>query len=126
MTLHQDRIEIELPPLPCRIGALPGENARTQPVRVSLVVHLDLAEAAASGDLDDALDYGLLHRKIRTRVLAETWTLLESLAGAVLDDALDDARVKSASVMVEKCTPPFESAVGPVRIHMRRQRVVPS
>lgn len=123
MTVHHDRIEIDLPPLPCRIGVLPGESARTQPVRVELVVHLDLFEAAASGDLDDALDYGLLHRKVRTRILAETWTLLEALAGSILDDALEDPRVTSAAVMVEKCTPPFDTAVGPVRIHMRRSQV---
>lgn len=123
MNAHDDhRIDLELPELPCRIGVLPGENARTQPVRVELSVNLDLAPAAASGELADALDYAALHERARARVLSQTWTLLESLASELLDDALADPRVRAARVMVEKCTPPFPTAVGPVRIHMGRRR----
>lgn len=119
--ITNDRIDIVLPALPCRIGVLPGENDRTQPVRVEMSVEVDLRRAAASGDIEHTLDYGELHGRLRDRVLGGTWTLLEALAGALLDEALDFPRVRVARVMVEKCTPPFPTAIGPVRVHMRRE-----
>ena len=108
-----DRIEILLPELPCRIGVLPGENLRTQPVRVELTVELDLRAAAEQARIEATLDYAALHAAVRRRVLAERWTLVEALAGAVLDDALADARVTRARVTVEKCRPPRGGATGP-------------
>lgn len=118
----EDRIDLEFPELPCRIGVLPGENEHIQPVRVELGVELALDPAARSGHLDDTLDYATLHRRARERILGETWTLLEGLADSLLEVALEDRRVRAASVMVEKCVPPFQTAVGPVRVHMRRRR----
>lgn len=120
--LMDDHIELVFPELPCRIGVLPGENERIQPVRIELAVELSLDPAARTGNLEDTLDYGTLHARARERVLAETWTLLEGLGGALLDLALEDRRVRAASVMVEKSVPPFDTAVGPVRVHMRRRR----
>ena len=117
-----DRIDILLPELPCRIGVLPGENDRIQPIRVELGVDLDLEAAARTGELDSSLDYATLHGRATERILSERWTLLEVLAGSLLDLCLDDDRVRSARVMVEKCAPPFPTAVGPVRVHMRRHR----
>ena len=122
--LTRDRIDLVLPELPCRIGVLPGENERTQPVRVELGAEIDLTSAALSGELEQTLDYAALHQKALDCVLGETWTLVEVLAGALLDAALEDPRVRAARVMVEKCAPPFPQAVGPVRIHMSRRREV--
>lgn len=118
---NHDRIELRLPSLPCRIGVLPGENEWTQPVRVELSVELDLS-AAPQGGLSATLDYATLHRCVRGRVLSQRWELVEELAGALLDDALADERVRRAHVMVEKCAPPLGIGTGPVRIHMTRSR----
>lgn len=120
-TENHDRIELRLPSLPCRIGVLPGENEWTQPVRVELTVDLDLSMAPGRG-LDSTLDYAGLHRVVRERVLSQRWDLVEALAGALLEDALADERVRRAHVMVEKCAPPLGIGAGPVRIHMTRSR----
>lgn len=118
-----DLIDIELPPLPCRIGVLEGENERPQPVRVGLRLEMDLDRAGRSGRLEDTVDYARVHAVVRGLVLARRWTLVESLARAILHDTLaSDSRILAAGVTVQKCEPPLGDAAGPVTIHMHRTR----
>lgn len=118
-----DFIDIDLPPLPCRIGVLEGENALTQPVVVKVRLEVDLEAAGRSGRLHDTVDYAVVHAAVRHCVLTRRWTLVEALARAILEVILEtDPRILAAAATVQKCEPPLGDAVGPVTIHMRRTR----
>ena len=118
-----DLIDIEMPSLPCRIGVLAEENGRTQPVKVSLRLELDLEAAGRSGALADTVDYARVHAVVRRCILARRWTLLESLARTVLAEVFAaDRRIQGAAVTVRKCEPPLGDAAGPVTIHLHRSR----
>ncbi len=118
-----DLIELRLPTLPCRIGVLEGENERTQPVRVEVRLEIDLERAGQSGRLDDTVDYAHVHAAVCLCVLTRRWTLVESLARAILVEVLGvDQRILAAGVTLEKCAPPLGDAAGPVTIHLHRTR----
>jgi dihydroneopterin aldolase len=96
-----DTLRIELPELPCRIGVLEGENETPQPVR--------------------AVDYAPLHGTLVRLICDEQWTLIEGLAGAVMERTLRVGGVRAATVEVTKVTPPLGEATGPVTLRFRRE-----
>ena len=122
MSHHLDRITLEDMDLPCRIGVAPGEAEFTQPLRVRLTVGLDLDEAAQSGRLDHTLDYGALAAEVGRVCGERTWTLLESLALALVSAACQDPRVREAEVGVTKRRPPLGDSVGPITVRLKRRR----
>jgi 7,8-dihydroneopterin aldolase/epimerase/oxygenase len=118
-----DHIDLRLPPLPCRIGVLEGENDRPQPVVVGVRLDVDLERAGRSGRLEDTVDYAAVHEVVCRAVLARRWTLVESLAHCIVLDTLAvDPRILGVTVTVEKCEPPLGDAAGPVKIHLSRTR----
>lgn len=85
-----------------RHGADPGERDREQPFDIDLVVELDASAAERSDELSDTLDYAALHRRLVTVVSSTSFTLLERLAGALLDAVFEDERVRFAQLTIAK------------------------
>ena len=96
---------------------------RRAPQRV--LVNVDLAvreEAPASGDrLDDVLDYSVIVGKIEQTVTAGHINLVETLAERVAGVCLDDPRVTTVQVRIEK--PDVIANAGSVGVEIRRARV---
>ena len=90
-------------------GALPGEKDRAQPFGLDLFVETDVARAAESDDLAEAIDYGLLVRTAATIVEKESFSLLETLAATVADALVEFDGVRSATVVVRKLRPPVQA-----------------
>jgi dihydroneopterin aldolase len=91
---------------PGRHGAYPGEQdvVRTFPVDVAL--QADVARAAASDQLADALDFALLAATVRRVVAGPPCALLEALAVAVAREVLAVFPAASAArVRVVKLDP---------------------
>ena len=122
MSAEPDTIHLALPDLPCRIGVLPGENEAPQPVRAEVSVEVDLDPAMASGKLSDSVDYAPLHRALVRRICGSRWTLLEGLAGALMDEALRPEGVRAATISLTKVAPPLGDGAGPVTLRLRRKR----
>ncbi|MCC6165490.1 MAG: dihydroneopterin aldolase [Acidobacteria bacterium] len=83
------------------IGVTDEEQAAPRPLIVDVWLELDIQAAAASDRLDATIDY----RAVRDRIIAATarpFRLLESFAATVLDAAVADSRVLSATVEVHK------------------------
>lgn len=108
--------------LPCRIGVLPGESDRPQPLRVRLRLRADLTAATESGELGDTLDYARISEQVRAVVEDGPWTLLEKLAGEILREVTRDPRVMRASVRLTKDRPPLGPEVGPISVEIERGR----
>ena len=93
-----------------RHGVLAEEKVTAQPFEVDLVLHADLAEAAASDDLAATVDYAALFDVVRAIVEGTSRDLIEALAVAIADAALAATPpeiVESVEVRVRKPEAPI-------------------
>ena len=97
-----DRVHITDLHLRCVIGANDWERKVQQDVLINIELRTDVRQAAASDDLADAVDYRSLTKKVIAMVESSGYHLVEALAGAIAALCLDDQRVRSAVVRVEK------------------------
>jgi dihydroneopterin aldolase len=108
-----------------RHGVLPQEKVAAQPFEVDLVLHTDLAGAAASDDLADTTDYGALFDLVAAIVERRSFDLIEALAGAIADAvmaATDAAHVEAIEVRVRKPKAPLSGAFETVEVAILRRR----
>jgi dihydroneopterin aldolase len=115
-----DRIELRGLRVRGHHGVLAHERRDGQDFLVDLTVWMDLAPAAASDDLADTLDYGALARRVAAIVGGEPRDLIETVAGQVADDILDDARVHAVEVVVHKPQAPIPLDFADVAVVLRR------
>jgi dihydroneopterin aldolase len=116
-----DRIELRGMAFQGRHGVRPGERAEPQEFRVDIEVEADLGQAGASDRLEDTVDYSRLRAIAREVVEGPSHQLLEALASAIAQRALQVERVESVAVRVAKrpaSMQPIDSAA--VRIYRTR------
>jgi len=101
-------------------GALPGEKDRAQPFGLDIFVETDIAAAAESDDLADAIDYGGLVRRAAEIVEGESFSLLEALASAVADALVAVDGVESVTVTVRKLRPPVQADLQSAGVRVSR------
>jgi dihydroneopterin aldolase len=122
--------------LPARIGVNPEEQGRTQRVRINvdLAVRDDAAPGAAPGlsrrparagavgadDLGRVVDYGAIMERVRNIVAAGHVRLVETLAERIAESCLDDPRILSARIRVEKLDIYPDAAGVGVEVERRR------
>lgn len=99
-----DKIFIEGLLLRCILGVNQEERREPQDIILSIVLETDLRRPGKSDDFNDAVDYRALKKKILSMALTSKYYLVESLAEAVAAICLEDQRVHSATVRVEKPT----------------------
>lgn len=91
------------------VGVLPQELEVPQPVEIDADVHVDIAAAAASDLLEDAVDYGAVCDALVRRATAGHVGLLERLAHLLAADVLAvDGRIDAVEVVVRKLRPPVD------------------
>ncbi|HBL08782.1 MAG TPA: dihydroneopterin aldolase, partial [Acidimicrobiaceae bacterium] len=79
-------------------GVLPEERERSQPFEFDIDVYTDLADAAASDDLVDTVDYGTLCALVAGIADNERFELLERFAGRVAEALLAAGPVDAVTV----------------------------
>jgi dihydroneopterin aldolase len=107
-----------------RHGVLPEEKVKPQPFEVDLVLHLDLAEAAATDDLGKTVDYANLFDLVRAIVEGRSFDLIEALAGAIAAAVLaatGQERVSSVEVRVRKPEAPIDGDFNTVEVALVRR-----
>jgi dihydroneopterin aldolase len=102
-------------------GVLPEEQARPQPFEVDLELQVDLADAGASDDLADTVDYGAVCESVSRVVASEQYRLLERLATRIAEVCLADRRVSGARVEVRKLHPPVRAMLEHVAVRVERR-----
>ncbi|BBG05170.1 MULTISPECIES: dihydroneopterin aldolase [Pseudonocardia] len=118
-----DRIELRGLRVYGRHGVFEHERRDGQEFVVDLVVHADLAAAAASDDLADTLDYGALAQLAAAVVGGPPRNLIESVAGAVADSVLDsDERIRAIEVTLHKPSAPIPLTFDDVAVVLHRSR----
>ena len=88
--------------LAARIGIHPHEHQAPQRVRLNLDLEVAESSQPLADDLAQVVDYETLIERVRGLVVSRHVNLVETLAEQVAALCLDDARVRSARVRVEK------------------------
>lgn len=104
-------------------GVFPEENKLGQQFFVDLELKLDLSEAAATDELEYALDYSALYHFIKQIVEGPPFKLIEALTAQVASKVMEHyTMVDEVSVRVTKPHPPFDVQFDGVTIEMIKQR----
>lgn len=118
-----DRIELRGMRFLGRHGVTLQERMEPQPIEVDLILWTDLEAAAASDELADTVDYSAAFAQVAGIVQAESYRLIEALAGAILDALMvAQPHVRAAEVRVRKPAAPLPGAFDTVEAVLRRDR----
>jgi len=101
-------------------GVLPEEQARPQPFEVDLELHVDLAPAGKSDELDDTVDYAAVSEAVSRVISSEQYQLLERLAARIAEVCAADPRVLGVTVEVRKLHPPVRAMLEHVAVRIER------
>ena len=107
-------------------GVLAHEKVDPQAFEVDVVLHADLARAAASDDLETTVDYAALHMLVGEIVTGRSFDLIEALAGAIARAVLaatDPAVVDGVEVRVRKPEAPIDGDLDTVEAALVRRRL---
>lgn len=103
-------------------GVFGFERADGQDFVVDVTVWIDLADAAASDDLTDTYDYGVLAERAVAIVAGPARNLIETVAGEIAEDVMKDHRVYAVEVTVHKPQAPIPHTFDDVAVVARRSR----
>ena len=117
-----DRIELRGLVVRGNHGVFDHERRDGQDFIVDITVWIDLANAAASDDLDDTFDYGVLAQRAAEIIGGPARNLIETVAAEIADDVMVDQRVHAVEVVVHKPQAPIPLTFGDVAVVARRSR----
>lgn len=117
-----DRIDLKGIEVYAKHGVLRSEQETAQVFRVDVTAYVDTSVAAQSDDLGDALDYGVLALEVREAVGAESYKLIETVAGKVADVVMAHDQVTRSVVTIHKPDAPIDLVFEDVSVTVERTR----
>lgn len=117
-----DRIELRGLTVRGNHGVFDHERRDGQDFVVDITVWIELAQAAASDDLDDTYDYGVLAQRAADIVAGPPRNLIETVSAEIAEAVMADARVHAVEVVVHKPKAPIPLAFSDVAVVARRSR----
>ncbi|AQA02649.1 dihydroneopterin aldolase [Mycobacterium sp. MS1601] len=117
-----DRIELRGLTVRGNHGVFDHERRDGQEFVVDITLWIDLAAAAASDQLEDTYDYGVLAARAAAIVGGEPRNLIETVSAAIAEDVMTDERVHAVEVVVHKPKAPIPLDFADVAVVARRSR----
>ena len=117
-----DRIELRGLKVRGNHGVFDHERRDGQDFIIDITLWIDLADAAASDDLADTYDYGTLAKRAAAIGGGPARNLIETVAGEIADDVMNDRRVHAVEVVVHKPNAPIPLTFTDVAVVARRSR----
>jgi dihydroneopterin aldolase/D-erythro-7,8-dihydroneopterin triphosphate epimerase len=118
-----DRIQIRGLLLRTIIGINEEERRNRQDVLINITLYADTRAAGASDDIEDAVNYRTITKRVIKRVEESSFNLVEKMAAEIAAICLEDPRVEAVDVRVEKPGAlRFARSVG-VEIHRSRSEL---
>jgi dihydroneopterin aldolase len=117
-----DRIELRGLTVRGHHGVFEHERRDGQDFVIDITLWIDLADAAASDDLTDTYDYGVLAARAADIVGGPARNLIETVAAEIAGDVMADLRVHAVEVVVHKPHAPIPLAFSDVAVVARRSR----
>ena len=84
------------------IGIFDWERTRKQKVVINVEITFNAAKAAKSDKVKDTVDYKKITKAIIKHVEASKYFLIEKMADQVLEIVMEDKKIKSAIVRIDK------------------------
>lgn len=84
------------------IGINPQERVTKQEVVINVAIEVDAAKAIKTDNIDHALDYKVITKKIIAEVEKTSFFLLEKLADFILQLVMSNRQAKKVTVEVDK------------------------
>ena len=84
------------------VGVNPDERVERQPVTVNVELGCDLAAPCASDRLEDTVNYKILQDRIVHEAETSRFLLIERLAQRIAEICLDEPKVATVTVTVDK------------------------
>lgn len=103
-------------------GLTKAERAVGAWFSVDVDLALDLGSAAISDELDAAVDYGAVARRLVEIGTGQRVNLIERLAGLMVEALLREFPAQEVRVRVRKLTPPLQGVVGTPAVELVRRR----
>ena len=103
-------------------GVFEHERSDGRDFIVDITVWIDLAEAAASDDLADTFDYGVLAQRAAEIVAGPPRNLIETVAAEIAEDVMTDARCTRSKSSCTKPQAPIPLTFSDVAVVARRSR----
>lgn len=103
-------------------GCLPKEQKTGQPFHVDAVLYADLAEAGASDDLADTIDYSQVYQIVQEIVERRKYRLIERLAAVIADEIMARFPVEGVGITVHKPQAPIGGPFDDVAVTVERRR----
>ena len=97
-----DRLTLANIRLMPRIGVTPGERRQPQLCQADVTVWGDFEAAAATDDLERALNYSRIHEKVVESAHAREFNLIETLSYQIARDILKSFPVRKVNVRLRK------------------------
>ena len=97
-----DRIILNNIRLETIIGVYPEEKLKAQPVIINAELLTDCSAAAGSDNIEDAVDYSLIHDEIVEHASKNHYELIETLLDKICEICLKNAKVNQCTVRVDK------------------------
>lgn len=117
-----DRIELRGLRVRGNHGVFDHERRDGQDFVVDMTLWIDLQASAASDDLADTVDYGVLAQRAADIVAGPARKLIEAVSGAIADDVMHDERIHAVEVVVHKPGAPIPYEFTDVAVVARRSR----
>lgn len=117
-----DRIELRGLTVRGNHGVFEHERRDGQDFVIDITLWIDLAAAAASDDLNDTYDYGVLAARAADIVAGPARDLIETVAAEIAEDVMADSRVHAVEVVVHKPQAPIPLTFTDVAVVARRSR----
>ncbi|MFV8319229.1 dihydroneopterin aldolase [Mycobacterium sp. 23] len=117
-----DRIELRGLKIRGRHGVFEHERRDGQDFVVDITVWIDLAGAAASDELADTYDYGVLAQLAADIVGGTPRNLIETVGAEIAEQVIADERVHAVEVTVHKPQAPIPRDFDDVAVVTRRSR----
>ena len=99
---NTDKILIEDLLLRGIIGINDWERNEKQDILINITLQIDLSKPGQTDFIDDTLNYRTLNKEIIELVESSSFYLIEKLATSIANLCLNDQRVESVKVRVEK------------------------
>lgn len=100
--MSTDRIEVRDLLVRCIVGINPEERVKKQDVIINLTLFGDMRRAGVSDDIEDAINYKTLTKRVIDHVEESEYFLVEKMAHKIAEIAVMEFGVERAIVSVEK------------------------
>jgi dihydroneopterin aldolase len=103
-------------------GVSAAEKETGRRYEVDCELFLDLSSAMKSDKLQDTVNYAEVYQSVEHVLKNKRFSLIESIAGDICGELLQDARIKKVVVRVRKKMPPIPGNLDHVEVEIEQSR----